>query len=96
MSLMYLTIKIEELLLKKGEITQSIHIIQEQEQKYEELDKFNENFTSEMKRWNTRKDKQFNVFFTELLCQLYGEKYFAVYNKNWNEKKKFSINYWFD
>lgn len=84
--------KIEELLLKKGEITQSIHIIQEQEQKYEELDNQLKTFTSEMKNDGIQeKINQFNVFFTNYCDQLYGEKYFAVYNKNWRKEKSFPL-----
>ena len=84
--------KIEELLLKKGEIKQSIHIIQEQEQKYEELDNQLKTFTSEMKNDGIQeKINQFNVFFTNYCDQLYGEKYFAVYNKNWRKEKSFPL-----
>lgn len=84
--------KIEELLLKKGEITQSIHIIQEQEQKYEELDNQLKTFTSEMKNDGIQeKINQFNIFFTNYCDQLYGEKYFAVYNKNWRKEKSFPL-----
>lgn len=84
--------KIEELLLKKGEITQSIHIILEQEQKYEELDNQLKTFTSEMKNDGIQeKINQFNIFFTNYCDQLYGEKYFAVYNKNWRKEKSFPL-----
>lgn len=84
--------KIEELSLKKGEITQSIHIIQEQEQKYEELDNQLKTFTNEMKNDGIQeKINQFNVFFTNYCDQLYGEKYFAVYNKNWRKEKSFPL-----
>lgn len=84
--------KIEELSLKKGEITQSIHIIQEQEQKYEELDNKLKIFTNEMKNDGIQeKINQFNVFFTNYCDQLYGEKYFAVYNKNWRKEKSFPL-----
>lgn len=85
--------KIEELSLKKGEIQQSIHLLEEQEQIRQNL---NSELSDIEKQMNNEKIedkiKTFNQIFSDYCQRLYGEKYLLAYNENWKEEKKFPIS----
>jgi len=85
--------KIEELSLKKGEIQQSIYLLEEQEQIRQKLN--NELFDIEKQMNNEKvedKIKIFNQIFSDYCQRLYGEKYLLAYNENWKEEKKFPVS----
>ncbi len=85
--------KIEELSLKKGEIQQSIYLIEEQEQIRQNLNE--ELFTVEKQMEGEgieEKIKRFNQIFSDYCDKLYGEKYLLAYNDNWKEEKKFPVS----
>ena len=85
--------EIEELSLKKGEIQQSINLIEEQEQsrvKYsKELSEIEEQMESDGVE---EKIKKFNQIFAGYCDKLYGEKYLLAYNENWKAEGKFPIS----
>lgn len=85
--------EIEELSLRKGEIQQSINLIEEQEQfraKYsKELSEIEEQMESDGVEEKIRK---FNQIFAEYCDKLYGEKYLFAYNENWKAEGKFPIS----
>lgn len=85
--------KIEELSLKKGEIQQSIHLLEEQEQIRQNL---NNELSDIEKQMNNEKIedkiKVFNQIFSDYCQRLYGEKYLLAYNENWKEEKKFPVS----
>lgn len=85
--------KIEELSLKKGEIQQSIHLLEEQEQIRQNL---NNELSGIEKQMNNEKIedkiKIFNQIFSDYCQRLYGEKYLLAYNENWKEEKKFPVS----
>ncbi len=85
--------KIEELSLKKGEIQQSIYLIEEQEQIRQNL---NEELFAVEKQMEDEgieeKIKRFNQIFSDYCDKLYGEKYLLAYNDNWKEEKKFPVS----
>lgn len=85
--------KIEDLSLKKGEIQQSIHLLEEQEQIRQNLN--TELFDIEKQMNNEKvedKIKIFNQIFSDYCQRLYGEKYLFAYNENWKEEKKFPVS----
>lgn len=85
--------KIEDLSLKKGEIKQSIQLLEEQEAIRQDLNKELEDIESKMENDGIdEKIKNFNQFFSDYCDRLYGEKYLLAYNKNWKEEKKFPIS----
>lgn len=85
--------QIENLSLKKGEIQQSINLLEEQEQARfqfsKELSKIEEQMESDGVE---EKIKKFNQIFAGYCDKLYGEKYFLAYNENWKEEAKFPIS----
>ena len=85
--------KIEDLSLKKGEIQQSIHLLEEQEQIRQNL---NTELSDMEKQMNNEKIKDkikiFNQIFSDYCQRLYGEKYLFDYNENWKEEKKFPVD----
>ena len=85
--------KIEELSLKKGEIQQSINLLEEQEQARllfsKELNKIEEQMKSD---GIEEKIKNFNQIFAGYCDKLYGEKYLLAYNEKWKAEGKFPIN----
>lgn len=85
--------KIEDLSLKKGEIQQSIHLLEEQEQIRQSL---NSELSDIEKQMNDEKAedkiKIFNQIFSDYCQRLYGEKYLLAYNENWKEEKKFPVS----
>ncbi len=85
--------KIEDLSLKKGEIQQSIHLLEEQEQIRQSL---NNELSDIEKQMNNEKVadniKRFNQIFSDYCQRLYGEKYLFAYNENWKEEKKFPVS----
>lgn len=84
--------KIEELTLKKGEILQSIKLLENQESiknaliiKIQEIEaKYDENEIQ-------KKMRVFNNIFSTYCEKLYGEKYLLAYNNNWKIEKRFPI-----
>ena len=85
--------KIEELSLKKGEIQQSIHLLDEQEQIRQNLNRELYEIEKQMNNEKTEdKIKRFNQIFSDYCQKLYGEKYLLAYNENWKEEKKFPIS----
>lgn len=85
--------KIEELSLKKGEIQQSIYLIEEQEQIRQNLNKELLVVEKQMEDEGIEeKVKRFNQIFSDYCDKLYGEKYLLAYNDNWKEEKKFPVS----
>ena len=85
--------KIEELSLKKGEIQQSIHLLEEQEQIRQNLNRELSDIEKQMNNEKIEdKIKTFNQIFSDHCQRLYGEKYLLAYNENWKEEKKFPIS----
>ena len=78
---------------KKGEISQSIQILEEQENirnnLNDELAKIDRKIGNEAD--SGEKIKKFNQIFADYCNQLYGEKYFLAYDENWKENKKFPV-----
>lgn len=85
--------QIEGLILKKGEIQQSIKLLsdleQSQERYCEELRIIEENMES---NGVEEKIKKFNQIFAGYCDKLYGEKYLLAYNENWREEGRFPIS----
>lgn len=85
--------KIEELSLKKGEIQQSIHLLEEQEQIRQNLNNELSDIEKQMNNEKVEdKIKIFNQIFSDYCQKLYGEKYLLAYNENWKEEKKFPVS----
>lgn len=85
--------QIEDLSLKKGEILQSINLLEEQEQIRSNLSKELSEIESKMKSDGLEeKLKKFNQIFSGYCDKLYGEKYLLAYNENWKDEKKFPIS----
>lgn len=85
--------KIEELSLKKGEIKQSIQLLEEQEAVRQDLNKELLDIQNQMENDGIDdKIKKFNQFFSDYCDKLYGEKYLLAYNENWKEEKKFPVS----
>lgn len=85
--------KIEDLSLKKGEIKQSIQLLEEQEAVRQGLNKELMDIQNQMENDGIdEKIKKFNQFFSDYCDKLYGEKYLLAYNENWKEEKKFPVS----
>ncbi len=85
--------KIEELSLKKGEITQSIHLLEEQGQIRQQLNQELDEIEKQMEDSGIEeKTKVFNQIFADYCEKLYGEKYLFDYNPKWKEEKKFPVS----
>lgn len=85
--------QIEELSLKKGEIQQSINLLEEQEQARSQLGKELGEIEEQMESDGVEdKIKKFNQIFAGYCDKLYGEKYLLAYNENWKEEAKFPIS----
>lgn len=85
--------KIEDLSLKKGEIKQSIQLLEEQEAVRQGLNKELLDIQNQMENDGIdEKIKKFNQFFSDYCDKLYGEKYLLAYNENWKEEKKFPVS----
>ena len=85
--------QIEESLLRKGEIQQSINLLEEQEVARLKYDKELEEIEKQMESDGIEKKlKKFNQIFTGYCDKMYGERYLLAYNKNWKEEKKFPIS----
>ena len=84
--------QIEELSLRKGEIQQSINLLEEQESIRNELMKELADIETKMESDGIEeKIKRFNQIFADYCEKLYGEKYLLAYNANWKEEGKFPI-----
>ena len=82
--------QIENLSLKKGEIQQSINLLEEQEQARFQFSKELSEIEEQMESDGVEeKIKKFNQIFAGYCDKLYGEKYFLAYNENWKEEKNF-------
>ena len=85
--------KIEELSLKKGEIQQSINLIEEQEQIRSQLSKELNEIEKQMGNNGFEENvKKFNQIFADYCDKLYGEKYLLAYNENWKKERKFPVS----
>lgn len=85
--------KIEELSLKKGEITQSIHLLEEQGQIRQQLNQELDELEGQMEDSGIEeKAKVFNQIFADYCDKLYGEKYLFDYNPKWKEERKFPVS----
>ncbi len=85
--------KIEDLSLRKGEIQQSIHLLDEQEEIRQNLNNQLSQIKLQMKSEKTEeKFTRFNQIFSDYCAKLYGEKYLLSYNPNWREEKKFPVS----
>lgn len=85
--------QIEDLSLKKGEIQQSINLLEEQEQARSKYNKELIEIEDQMECDGVEeKIKKFNQTFSSYCEKLYGEKYLLAYNENWKEEEKFPIN----
>ena len=85
--------QIEELSLKKGEIQQSINLLEEQEQARSQFSKELSEIEEQMESDGVEeKIKKFNQIFAGYCDKLYGEKYLLAYNENWKEEAKFPIS----
>lgn len=85
--------QIEDLSLKKGEIQQSINLLEEQEQARSKFSKELSEIEEKMESDGVEeKIKKFNQIFSGYCDKLYGEKYLLAYNENWKEEKKFPIS----
>lgn len=85
--------QIEDLSLKKGEILQSINLLEEQDQIRSNLSKELSEIEGKMKSDGLEeKLKKFNQIFSGYCDKLYGEKYLLAYNENWKDEKKFPIS----
>lgn len=84
--------KIEKLSLEKGEILQSIKIIEENEKELFDITKKIENISNELNSDNiNEKIVLFNKYFSEYSEIVYGEKYLFAYNSNWEGQKEFPV-----
>ena len=74
--------KIEDLSLKKGEIKQSIQLLEEQEAVRQGLNKELLDIQNQMENDGIdEKIKKFNQFFSDYCDKLYGEKYLLAYRE---------------
>lgn len=84
--------KIEELNYKRGEIQQSITLLEEQEREKVRLSNELQKIDSQMdKKGIDEKLKKFNHIFSDYCYKLYGKKYFLDYNPSWESEKKFPV-----
>lgn len=85
--------KIEDLLLKKGEINQSIQLLEEQDTIRQNLNKELSQVEQQMETGGIEeKIKKFNTLFSDYCDKLYGEKYLLAYDENWKPEKKFPVS----
>ena len=85
--------QIEDLSLKKGEIQQSINLLEEQEQARSKFSKELVKIEEQMKSDGVEeKIKKFNQVFSGYCDKLYGEKYLLAYNEKWKEEGKFRVS----
>lgn len=85
--------KIEELSIQKGEIIQSIKLLEEQERiKNDICTKIQEIEAQIDENEIDKKMKIFNNIFSEYCEKLYGEKYLLAYNSNWKTEDKFPVS----
>ncbi|GEM_PF-372028 len=88
-----LNTKIENINIQKGEINQSIKILEGTESEKKALSKKIEKIREQMDSNNINaKIEIFNTFFSEYCNKLYGEKYLFVYNSEWKEQGKFPVS----
>lgn len=84
--------RIEELSVQKGELLQSIRLLEEHERtKSHLLTQLNEIEELIDNDQVDNKIKLFNQTFSEYCYKLYGEKYILAYNSNWKSEKKFPV-----
>lgn len=85
--------KIEDLSQKKGEILNSITLLEEQDKVKDKLNERLQDIESKMDGSEVEdKIKIFNQIFSDYCERLYGEKYLLAYNQNWEEENKFPIS----
>ncbi|GFR38220.1 hypothetical protein PRECH8_15160 [Insulibacter thermoxylanivorax] len=87
-----LNTKIEKLNVEKGEINQSIKIMEGVNNEIKELSEKVKKISEQMEPDNiTKKVTKFNEYFSAYCEKLYGEKYWFVYDRDWKKKKKFPV-----
>ncbi|MBY0118355.1 DUF2326 domain-containing protein [Paenibacillus xylanexedens] len=85
--------KIEKLVLEKGEINQSIKILESAQSLRKSLNDKIKLITEQMNPLNINEIiRNFNIYFSDYCEKLYGEKFLFVYNNNWSETKKFPVS----
>ncbi|KHL97008.1 hypothetical protein QW71_03560 [Paenibacillus sp. IHB B 3415] len=85
--------KIEKLILEKGEINQSIKILEGAETLKDTLHEKIKLINQQLDPNNINEIiRKFNVYFADYCEKLYGEKYLFVYNNKWKEQKKFPVS----
>lgn len=83
---------IEDLSMQKGELRQSINLLEEQEQTKTDLLERLQQIEEEIDNEKVEdKMKTFNQIFSTYCYKLYGEKYILAYNSNWKKEKKFPV-----
>lgn len=84
--------KIEELSVQKGEVMQSIKLLQEQEDLKADLVSKIQKIESATDNSNISSQLRiFNEIFSGYCEKLYGEKYLIAYDNNWKDDGKFPI-----
>lgn len=84
--------RIEDLSIQKGELSQAIKLLEEQEKnKAEILIKLHDIELQMDSEKIEDKMKVFNQTFSDYCYKLYGEKYILAYNSNWKEEKRFPV-----
>lgn len=88
-----LNTKIESLNVEKGEINQSIKILEGVEKEIKSLENEIKIIQMQMNPDSVlKKISKFNAYFSDYCERLYGEKYLFVYNSNWKEQRKFPVS----
>ncbi|MBQ3408506.1 MAG: DUF2326 domain-containing protein [Clostridia bacterium] len=84
--------KIEKLSIEKGEIDNSIRLLEENIKERENIDKKIDELHVALKADKINDNIElFNKFFTEYTENIYGEKYLFAYNSNWDSQKQFPV-----
>lgn len=85
--------EIEKLSQRKGEISKSIELLEEQEEIKDSLNKKLEEIKIEMESESggNKGLNEFNKIFGEYCERLYGVKYIFAYEPKWKEEKKFPV-----
>lgn len=87
-----LNTEIERLTLEKGEVAQSIKILEESENERQELETKISTISKALSSDSiNEKISEFNKYFTKYSEIVYGEKYFFAYNSNWKNQKTFPV-----
>lgn len=84
--------RIEALSVQKGELSQSIKLLEEQESNKANLQNQLDEIEAKLDETSvSQKMKFFNQIFSDYCYRLYSEKYILAYNINWSDEKKFPV-----